>query len=423
MKGGRPGAGSGSRRTARRRSPGVTTPRAAAPRCRAAARRRPHGRGRAARQGVDSPAALVASSDEHDEPIAAPAPLSTGRLRLDVAGEGTHRRRRWRPRRRAGPAARRRSCRRAPRGRPGSRRRSPRGADLHEVERFRRGRRAVLRLRWTRGRCARLRSATRAPATRRTPRRCRLRPIVAAGWMRDRGGEAVQPQLLVELGRNPWVADPPRRTVSRAVRRRAGRWPEERHAEAPTPGRGSALAGLSSTKPRMGMRRRARWSAPRGRGRRCRRSVPLHPADLFQKGGTRGWWPSRWWRRRRRGAATVRTVAKDPQVQPERAALDVAHVVGELRSHADALRPRTWARPVMPGRTSCRSRLLGVYRPRYALEQRPRPDQAHVAAQHVPQRRQLVEAGRAQEPPAAVSRSASLPGSKPASRTVAWCGT
>src|SRR3954464_4856102 len=78
-------------------------------------------------------------------------------------------------------------------------------------------------------------------------------------------------------------------------------------------------------------------------------------------------------------------------------------------AHVMSLRMRSWAKPVNPGRTTRRRRPpaqpLPVLRELFdqLLEEdradRPRPDDRHVAAQHVPQLGQLVELGRAQHAP------------------------
>ena len=63
-----------------------------------------------------------------------------------------------------------------------------------------------------------------------------------------------------------------------------------------------------------------------------------------------------------------------------------------------ALRPWTWAQPVMPGDGVEAAALLGAVAVDVGERQRARADQAHVAAHDVPQLRELVEAGGAQEP-------------------------
>ena len=96
---------------------------------------------------------------------------------------------------------------------------------------------------------------------------------------------------------------------------------------------------------------------------------------------------------------TIFTVrSDDPQVQPQRAALDVLHVqaqpgapahgvaAGDLGQPGDA---RTYVEPA--------AFVRGV--PEVVLpQQRPRADDAHVAAQDVDQLRDLVQAQRAQQP-------------------------
>ena len=91
-------------------------------------------------------------------------------------------------------------------------------------------------------------------------------------------------------------------------------------------------------------------------------------------------------------------------------------------SQVRALRPRTWARPVTPGRTSWRRACCGRVALQVLHEQRPRPDQAHVAPEHVPQRRQLVEAGASA---ASAERRQPLPvGDQPSEGCgCAWSGT
>ena len=77
--------------------------------------------------------------------------------------------------------------------------------------------------------------------------------------------------------------------------------------------------------------------------------------------------------------------------------LDVPEVQLDPLGPARELRPLTCAQPVMPGRTDEPPALpLGVVHD-LLRQRRPRPDQAHVAAQDVPQLRQLVEAGRPQQ--------------------------
>ena len=91
-------------------------------------------------------------------------------------------------------------------------------------------------------------------------------------------------------------------------------------------------------------------------------------------------------------------------------------------SHETALRPDTCARPVTPGRTSWRRACSRRVPLQVLHQQRPRADQAHVTSDDVPQRGQLVEAGRAQERPSAghprgrVQVVGSL-------RRPSWCGT
>ena len=65
-----------------------------------------------------------------------------------------------------------------------------------------------------------------------------------------------------------------------------------------------------------------------------------------------------------------------------------------------AFRPLTWAHPVIPGEHVVLSRICsGEYRSRVVPKQRPRPYEAQLTAQHVPELWELIDARRAEEPP------------------------
>ena len=96
---------------------------------------------------------------------------------------------------------------------------------------------------------------------------------------------------------------------------------------------------------------------------------------------------------------------------------DVVQVVSQLAADAAQVgigRQLTWARPVTPGRIVSRasSRELTLQFGHELRTLRPRADQAHVAAEHVPQLRQFIEMAGPQE--AAEQGNARVAGHRPA---------
>src|SRR5262245_29626724 len=88
----------------------------------------------------------------------------------------------------------------------------------------------------------------------------------------------------------------------------------------------------------------------------------------------------------------------DPEVQPERAVVDVPDVEPESVLPGLVVAPVDLCPAGDPGANLVAARLLGRVQGQILDEQRPRADDAHVPAHDVPQLRQLVEAGASQKP-------------------------
>src|SRR6185436_17220709 len=96
------------------------------------------------------------------------------------------------------------------------------------------------------------------------------------------------------------------------------------------------------------------------------------------------------------GDDLLHRLPEDPQVEPDGAVIDIPDVEAQalfpgLRVAAVDLRPAGDAGPhFVP------ARLLGRIEREIFRQERPRADEAHVAAQHIPELRQLVKAVAAQ---------------------------
>ena len=200
-----------------------------------------------------------------------------------------------------------------------------------------------------------------------------------------------------------------------APRPRAHHHDRERHPRlAPLRRRG---AGVSLRRRRPRARRRlacetpARWRLParwaasgRGRGRRMRSVArlarPLRRAAAHElgHGGVSA--------RRDPVAARERheRAPEDPKVEPEAPVVDVPDVERELFLPREPVPSAHLGQAGQAGRDLVAARLLGGVALEVLRQQRARTDQRHVAAQHVPELRQLVEAGGAE--PAADGRQA-----------------
>ena len=97
-----------------------------------------------------------------------------------------------------------------------------------------------------------------------------------------------------------------------------------------------------------------------------------------------------------------RRLGDDLEVEPQRAVGDVLEVVRELLGPRHLARQAQLGEAGDPGRHDQALPVGGDLRRELLEEQRPdraRADDAHLAAQHVPELRQLVELGGAQDPP------------------------
>ena len=97
--------------------------------------------------------------------------------------------------------------------------------------------------------------------------------------------------------------------------------------------------------------------------------------------------------------STARTVRQqDRQVEAHGPSVDVLHVEGEPFVPADGVAAADLSEPGKAGPHLVPAGLRGRVAREVRHQQRPRPHQGHVAAQHVEQGRQLVEARGAEEP-------------------------